>query len=512
MIATLLRRFVSSASAVRRPPRGGECGPRWAMAVLFILASACGAPVTQDDGAIDLVLTLAPAAVAASTDPMAAPGVRYPSGSRVVLSEPGGRSRPLSQGFEAAGAPVVSPAGDEVLFAGRRAEDGVWRVWRTEIRAARPVAVSDPAFDCIEPTFLAADRIAFTCAAPSEASAQRWSLYTASRTGAGPERVTFGPGNARAPTALVDGRILFLMERLGSGAKPGLFTVNPDGTLLEAFVDVHSGDRVPVHVREAVDGSVLALFLDPGSTPRAERLDGGAPMAPARVIRLPAVPPADRLVALEPAGKGAALVAYSAPGGPAAAYLQRREGWSKIWASAADERIVEVVAVMTRPAPRGRPRNVDPERGVGYLLGYDARRSDNSVGPPLGSPAPARVHINTMRVGAARRPVGGDAGLEIAESISLGEAAIHDDGSFFVEVPADVPLRLATLDANGSPVGVSDWFWVRPGEVRACFGCHESRAAAPVNASVSAIRADPMVLGAPDATSDLGAAQSGGSR
>lgn len=488
--------------------------PRLATAGLLMLAGGCGTPATSaDDSAIDLVLTLAPAGAAAAPDPMAAPGVRYPRGSRVVLSDADGRLEILSQGFAAAGAPALSPAGDEILFAARRPEDGGWRVYRTDLRGGSPAAVSDPALDCIEPTFLAAGRIAFTCAVRTEGSPPSWSLYTASSAGDGSERVTFGPGSARAPSALVDGRILFVMQSTGA-APPGLFTVNPDGTLLEAFVDSHSGDRAPIHVREAVDGSVLALFLTSENGPRAERFDGGAPMAPARMVRLPDTDtdPAAGLVALVPAGKGAALVVYSAPDAPSVAYLQREEGWSEVWASAADEKIVEVVVVTTRPAPRGRPRNVNLERRVGYLLGYDARRSDNSVGPPLGSPAPARVHINTMRVGAARRPIGGGSGSEITESISLGEAAVHDDGSFFVEVPADVPLRVATLDANGTPVGQSGWFWVRPGEVRACFGCHESRAAAPVNASVSAIRADPVVLRAPVVATDLGAAPPGGGR
>lgn len=484
-----------------------------AIVVLVILAGSCVVPVTgAKAGAIDLVLTLAPAGAAAAPDPMAAPGARYPRGSRVVFSEPSGKLRLLSQGFEAAGAPALSPAGDEVLFTARRSGDSGWRVWRTGVRGGRPVAVSDPALDCVESTFLAGGRIAFACTVRAEASAPSWSLYTASLAGAGLERVTFGPGDARAPSALVDGRILFVMERMGAGVPPGLFTVNPDGTLLEAFVDAHVGGRVPVRVREAVDGSVLALFLLPGGALRAERLDGGAPMAPARIVRLPDAPPPVGLVALEPAGEGAALLAYSAPGIPSVAYLQHARGWSEIWASSEEERIVEVVVVMSRPAPRGRPRNVDLERGVGYLLGYDARRSDHSVGPPLGSPAPARVHINTVRVGAAHRSVDGNADLEIGASISLGEAPVHDDGSFFVEVPADVPLRVATVDANGSLIGESDWFWVRPGEVRACFGCHESRSAAPVNTSVSAIRADPVLLRAHDVAIDSGAAQPGGVR
>lgn len=494
-----------------RSGRRDECRPLWGLAALLILTSACAPAPRPHDEAIDLVLALAPAGSPTATGPLVSPGVRYPRGSRVVVSEYGGTLRLLSEGFEAAGAPALSPAGDEVLFTARRPQDRRWHIWRVGLRGGSPVAVSDPALDCVEPAFLAGGRIVFSCAVRADGS-PNWSLYTVSGTGTGLERVTFGPGDARAPTALGDGRILFVMGRIGAPKMPGMFTVNPDGTLLESFVDVRPGGQVPLQIRQGVDGSVLVLFLTPGGSPRAERLDYGAPMVPAQIIRPPAAAAAVGLVALETAGGGAALLAYSSPGEHSVAYLQGEAGWLKIWESAGDERIVEVVAVRSRPAPRGRPRNVDLERTVGYLLGYDAGRSDGSVDPSLGSPAPARVQIDTMRAGAVHRSRGGVSSLDSDPFTSLGEAGVHDDGSFFVEVPADTPLRITTLDSNGNRMRQSGWFWVRPGEVRACFGCHESRSAAPVNAIVSAISADAVLLRPTAMGAVSSAASSGGDR
>jgi hypothetical protein len=60
------------------------------------------------------------------------------------------------------------------------------------------------------------------------------------------------------------------------------------------------------------------------------------------------------------------------------------------------------------------------------------------------------------------------------------------DGSFHIEVPADRPLRMVSQDSAGRQTR-SEWFWLRPGEVRACFGCHESRETAPPNRVVQAL-------------------------
>ena len=50
------------------------------------------------------------------------------------------------------------------------------------------------------------------------------------------------------------------------------------------------------------------------------------------------------------------------------------------------------------------------------------------------------------------------------------------DGSFYVEVPADVPLHFELLDAEGRMViHETEFHYVRPGESKGCTGCHESR-------------------------------------
>jgi HEAT repeat protein len=82
------------------------------------------------------------------------------------------------------------------------------------------------------------------------------------------------------------------------------------------------------------------------------------------------------------------------------------------------------------------------------------------------------------------------------EAIELGTVPLAPDGSFHVEVPADRALALQAVDAEGrSVVNELSWIYVRPGERRACVGCHSPREGAPPNTrGVLALRAEPVRL------------------
>jgi hypothetical protein len=55
----------------------------------------------------------------------------------------------------------------------------------------------------------------------------------------------------------------------------------------------------------------------------------------------------------------------------------------------------------------------------------------------------------------------------------MGTAPVEKDGSFFIQVPGDKPIRLSILDARGTVLRQEHgWFWARGGEQRICVGCH----------------------------------------
>ena len=62
----------------------------------------------------------------------------------------------------------------------------------------------------------------------------------------------------------------------------------------------------------------------------------------------------------------------------------------------------------------------------------------------------------------------------------LGTSPLAPDGSFFVEIPADRFIHIQILDSDRRVVGNETiWHYSRPGELKACIGCHEKPDMAP---------------------------------
>ena len=100
--------------------------------------------------------------------------------------------------------------------------------------------------------------------------------------------------------------------------------------------------------------------------------------------------------------------------------------------------------------------------------------------------APARF----VRAVRAVAPPAGSSGLrnaigetEFEQQQILGYAPIEPDGSFKLQVPADVPLALSVVDSEGRALQThTNWIQVRPGERRTCDGCHSPRRGGALNA------------------------------
>jgi hypothetical protein len=63
----------------------------------------------------------------------------------------------------------------------------------------------------------------------------------------------------------------------------------------------------------------------------------------------------------------------------------------------------------------------------------------------------------------------------------LGEIDLVDDGSFNIQVPANVPLQLQLIGSDGKALRTCSWIWVKNRENRGCIGCHEDGELAPEN-------------------------------
>jgi hypothetical protein len=269
--------------------------------------------------------------------------------------------------------------------------------------------------------------------------------------GGKPARLTFAPGRYLTDDVLRDGRILF--EAAGPSRTRELFTVYPDGTGVESLRCDHGPDRY--EARQTGSGEVifsaggrLAKFT-PALAAQADFTQPvGEPAGPVAEIAL-----GKWIVALrrKPAVTFGLFLWNPATG-------QSSELEAPRGASA-----VQPAVIAPRTPPRQFPSALVATRTTGNLLCLNARESKT---PVSGDVRAVRVYT--------RGP--GDV------SILLGQTEVERDGSFYVEVPADRPLRFELLDGAGSVVrGERSWFWMRPSEQRICVGCHAGPERSPEN-------------------------------
>ena len=78
---------------------------------------------------------------------------------------------------------------------------------------------------------------------------------------------------------------------------------------------------------------------------------------------------------------------------------------------------------------------------------------------------------------------------------SMGKVKAEKDGSFHLQVIANTPFRIQTLNDSGDVVnGPSAWLWIRPNERRGCIGCHQDPELAPENRLTLSSRKPPVLI------------------
>ena len=367
-------------------------------------------------------------------------GDRFPSGASLVLVTPSGR-RKLAPAFYASADATVSPDGLHVLFAARPTRRDPWQIWQADLQGGAPTRVYAASDSCIRPLYLPYGKIAYT-----RVSASGSAIELLSSGNAKPDVLTHVPGRFLTADVLHDSRILF--EWRGD-----LYTVYPDGTGVETLRCDHGPRRSGA--RQVSSGDVI--FNVAGALAR---------FTSALAIQQP-LPPFD----LETAGP----VAEAAPGRWLVAARPHSGGLYAIYETVSGSRTLErldapaglnavdPVAAAPRVPPRDFPSALVPTRATGNLLCLDARESRTPIDAPVHS-----VRLYTQD--SSGKPQ------------LLGHTAVASDGSFYIEVPADRPLRIELVNAAGASVRSEEhWFWMRPSEQRVCVGCHTGPERSPEN-------------------------------
>jgi formylglycine-generating enzyme required for sulfatase activity len=142
--------------------------------------------------------------------------------------------------------------------------------------------------------------------------------------------------------------------------------------------------------------------------------------------------------------------------------------------------LFEPVPFRKTPKPPVIPEKVRPEEKDATIYLADVYRGGGLAGVPRGTVKKLRVyafHYSYPKMGGHMH-VGMEGPWDVHQI--MGTVPVLDDGSAAFTVPANTPIAVQPLDAEGKALQVMrSWFTAMPGEVLSCVGCHESQNSGP---------------------------------
>ena len=136
--------------------------------------------------------------------------------------------------------------------------------------------------------------------------------------------------------------------------------------------------------------------------------------------------------------------------------------------------MLEPVPLTPRPRPPLIPDQVRPGQKDATIYLADVYHGPGLVGVPRGEVKALRLfewHYGYNNIGG-HQDVAIEGGWDIKRI--LGTVPVEADGSALFTVPANTPLAVQPLNADGEALQLMrSWFTAMPGEVLSCVGCHE---------------------------------------
>jgi Tol biopolymer transport system component len=424
---------------------------------------------------------------------------------RLVLVDPVGRVRVLTATFDSAADPEVSYDGRRLLFAGRKAKTDPWCAWEMNVdgTGARQITcgaagirqpVYQPTIYTITPTGVEPwEQIAFVGVNPGERNeagvAPNTSLWSCKADGTSLRRLTYNLSNDMDPVVLPDGRMIYAgWLRAPTSRQPdgriGLLGVNGDGTDYQTYAG-DQGLRVKQMPAPTTNGLVVFVEADRIAGDGSGRLASVSQTRPLHTyrslssegdgaFRAPAALPDGRvLVSWRPGGQGVFGVYRVDAATGARERTFDQAGWHSVQAK----------AVVAREVPDARSSVVRDDDPDGKLYTIDVGIHDLGTKLPEATAKAMRIveGLPATQDRPARRRI-------------LGEVPIASDGSYQVQVPANTPVQLQLLDADGLAMRTSAWLWVRNHAAQGCVGCHEDPERTPPNRLMQALAQPAPVL------------------
>ena len=417
--------------------------------------------------------------------------------------------------------------GDRLLFSSIGSH-GRWQIFEIgpEGRNLRQVTRGDePDVDNYDACYLPDGRIIFTSSAVFQAVPcerrldETANIFLMDGDGSGVRRLCFDQDHNFNPTVMNDGRVLYLRWEYTDTAHAfsgRLFTMNPDGTGQKAYYASSSFWPNRVFYPRALPhrpAGFVGIVSGHHGTGRAGELivfdvAKGQRQAQGVVQRIP-----ER-------GKevGAKMVDNLVDGSwPKFLYPYplsdkyfivscqptAESRWGIYLVDVFDNMLLvreEEDFVLFEPVPLKKttrpeviPDRVRPESREGTVYLTDLYAGRGLQGVPRGTVKNLRLftyHYNYYGTSALHDLVGMDGPWDVRRI--LGTVPVAEDGSAYFTVPANTPIAVQPLDAEGKALQVMrSWFTAMPGESLSCVGCHEETSDSPANRRTLALAGGP---------------------
>ncbi|NOZ21443.1 MAG: SUMF1/EgtB/PvdO family nonheme iron enzyme [Planctomycetes bacterium] len=143
--------------------------------------------------------------------------------------------------------------------------------------------------------------------------------------------------------------------------------------------------------------------------------------------------------------------------------------------------LLEPIPIRKTEKPPVIPSRVRPGEQYATVYMADVYAGNGLKGIPSGTVKRLRIftyHFAYQGMGGILGVVGLDGPWDIKRV--LGTVPVEKDGSAMFRVPANTPISVQPLDAEGKAVQIMrSWMTAMPGDVLSCVGCHEPQSESP---------------------------------
>ncbi|HUU90785.1 MAG TPA: SUMF1/EgtB/PvdO family nonheme iron enzyme [Phycisphaerae bacterium] len=409
--------------------------------------------------------------------------------------------------------------------------NGQWGVFELDVDPRSPQRlrqiklIDQPDVSNYDACYLPDGNIMFSSTAPFigvpcvRGNSKVTNLYLLETASAGIRRLTFDQDHNWCPTVLNDGRVGYLRweySDLPHSNSRILFHMNPDGTGQAEFYGSNSfwpngifyARPIPGHPSKVV-GIVtghhgvkrmgeLVIF----DTARSRReADGVIQRIPGRGKKVEPII-RDRLV-----DSSWPKFLHPYPLNDTYFLVSCKPTTSSLWgiylvdvfdnmvllAERTGFALLEPIPLRSTPRPPIVTSRCDPERKDALVYLVDVYLGGGLAGVPRGAVKKLRLftyHFSYHGTGGLLGVVGADGPWDIKRV--LGTVPVAADGSAVFRVPANTPISVQPLDADGRALQIMrSWFVGMPGETVSCVGCHERQGQTPPVVASEALRRKP---------------------